>query len=454
MGIHDYVRVLRRHLVFLVATTLIGLATGATIALLTPASYQASAQLYVSVRADSDARASELSQGTRFAQQAVQSYVDIVGSSIVLDPVIETLNLPESVDSLATRVHATVPTASVVMTITATDPSPAQAARTANAVADSFTSVVSEQLEQSTADGISRVRVSTLESAQVPLSPVAPNVPLSLGLGGLVGLLLGVGVVVLREVLDTRIHEVTDVEQITGAPTLGSTMRDPDATRRPLVVGTVPGARSEAYRALRTSVQFLKIGNEPLVLTITSAGQGEGKSTTAANLALALAETGAHVALVDADLRRPRVADYFGVEGGAGLADALADRVAPSDVIQRWAQSTLFLLTAGTAPPNPAELLGSDAMGSLVAELRAAFDVVIIDAPPVLPVTDAAVVARLTNGCLLIAAAELTSRQRLASAKASLVAAGSHVLGTVVTMLPPTALDAGTYHGTASRKIR
>ncbi|MBD7958571.1 polysaccharide biosynthesis tyrosine autokinase [Microbacterium sp. Sa4CUA7] len=445
MAIQDYVRILRRNLVLIISLTLIGVSAGALAALTTPASYSASTQLYVAVGGDKGS-SSELNQGTSFARQAVTSYVSVIASSIVLDPVIEQLGLDETAEELAARVHASAGLNSVVIDVTVDDASPERAARIANAVGESFTAVVAARLEAPTGDRPSPVRIETLQPAQVPLAPTAPNMRLSLALGGLLGLAAGVGIALLREVLDTRIRTVKDVEEITGAPTLGGIALDPEAKKRPLVVAAAArDPRAEAYRSLRTNMQFLAIGGGAAAYVITSAGPSEGKSTTAANLAIAFAETGARVALLDGDLRKPKVADYFGIEGGLGLADVLVGRVAASDVIQRWGRGTLFLLPAGTVPPNPAELLGSTAMGKLMGELKAAFDVIIIDAPPTLLVTDAAVVSRFTDGAIVVAAAGSTTRPRLASAVQSIEAVGSQVLGTVVTMVPTAGADKTAY---------
>ncbi len=445
MDLHDYVRILRRNLVLIISLAMIGIAGGALVALTTPASYTSSTQLYVAVGSNAGTT-SEMTQGTNFARQAVTTYVSVIPSSIVLDPVIEQLDLAESAEELARRVSASAALNTVIIDVTVTDPSPGQAARIANAIGESFTAVVAQQLEAPTGDRPSPVRIETLQPAQVPLSPSAPNMRLSLALGGLLGLAAGVGIAVLREVLDTRIRTVKDVEEITGAPTLGGIALDPEAKTRPLVVAAAArDPRAEAYRSLRTNVQFLALGGGPAAYVVTSAGPSEGKSTTSANLAIAFAETGARVALLDGDLRKPKVADYFGIEGGLGLADVLVGRVAASDVIQRWGRGTLFLLPSGTVPPNPAELLGSRAMATLMRELKAAFDVIIIDAPPTLLVTDAAVVSRYTNGAIVVAAAGSTTKPRLASAVKNVEAVGSKVLGTVVTMVPTAGADKTAY---------
>ncbi|WP_298744261.1 polysaccharide biosynthesis tyrosine autokinase [uncultured Microbacterium sp.] len=446
MNVQDYLRILRRNLVLVIAATLIGASAGVMVGLLTPTRYEATTSLYVSVPSSAGASSAELAQGTTFARQAVATYEQVISTAVVLDPVIRNLGLDETTSDLASRVSASANINSVIISVTAHDPRPDQAARIANAVAESFTDAVATQLERPSAGESSPVRVELLDAAQVPLEPTAPNVRLSIALGALLGLAIGVAIAVLRTVLDTRVRTVADVEDATGAPTLGGIALDPDAKKHPLVVATsARDPRAETYRSLRTNLGFFTEEGITPAYVITSAGPGEGKSTTAANLAITFAEAGSRVVLVDGDLRRPRVADYFGIEGGVGLTDVLVGRAEVADVVQHWGRAALFLLPAGTIPPNPAELLGSPAMTELMAALKTAFDVIIVDAPPVLLVTDAAVISRATDGVLLVAAAAATTRPRLASAVQSITSVGSKVLGTVVTMLPTAGADKTAY---------
>jgi capsular exopolysaccharide synthesis family protein len=445
MDIHDYLRVLRRNVVLIVSATLIGAAIGALMALNTAPRYQSSAQLIVVAQSPTGDSA-ELNLGRTYAQQAVTSYVALVSSALVLQPVIDDLGLDLEPSQLAGRVQATAELNSLAITVTVTDGNPSQAARLANAIAESFSSVVVQQLEKHPDDSSSPIRIDTLQAAQVPTAPSAPNVRLSIIIGTLVGLAAGIGIAALRTVLDTRIRSTKDIERATTAPLLGAIALNPDAAKQPLIVASNgKDPRAEGFRSLRTNVQFLALGGESSVFVVTSAGPGEGKSTTAANLAIAFAETGARVAIVDGDLRLPRVADYFGIEGGVGLSDVLAGRIAASDAMQRWGRGALFVLPAGTVPPNPAELLGSAAMSSLMGELKRAFDIVIIDAPPVLLVTDAAVLATRANGELLVAAAGRTTVPRLTAAVESLEKVDAKVLGAIVTMLPTTGVDKSAY---------
>ncbi len=294
----------------------------------------------------------------------------------------------------------------------------------------------------------SPITVSVLRPATIPAEPASPNVRLNLVLGGLVGLALGVGLAVLREVLDTRIRSGRDVEVVTDTPIIGGISFDAEATRRPLVVHADPASpRAESFRILRTNLQFLDIEGGPRAFVITSSVQGEGKSTTAVNLAIALADMDARVLVVDADLRRSKIADYMGVEGAVGLSDTLIGRTPLADAIQPWGHANLHVLPAGSTPPNPSELLGSQAMADLLSEVESTFDAVIIDAPPLLPVTDAAVLAKRTRGALLVVAAGKTQRGELAAAIGSLNTVGAHIAGIVMTMLPTKGPDAYGYGG-------
>lgn len=446
MELRDYVRILHKNWILLLILLVLGLAGGAGYAALQTPKYVASTQLYVSVRTEG-AATGDLVQGTTFARQMVTSYVDVVNTALVLDPVIDKLGLDTTVGALAPRVSASTPLNTVLIDISVTDGDPEQAAEITNAVAESFTAVVQGTLETpSTTDAASPVLITVTEPAVAPSSPASPNVRMMVILGALLGLALGVGIAMLRAVLDTRIHTLHDLEEITERPMLGGITYDPDAQKRPLIMHADPrNPRAESFRTLRTNLQFLDVESGPRIFVVSSAGPGEGKSTTTANLAIALAETGARVALIDGDLRLPRVADYLGVEGGVGLTDVLIGRVDVADALQKWGPNELYVLASGRIPPNPSELLGSAAMTQVLKPLGEYFDYVLIDAPPLLLVTDAAVIGRKTRGVILVAASGKTKKQELAGAVRSLETAGVDLLGTVVTMLPTKGPDSYGY---------
>lgn len=446
MELRDYIRILHKNWIIILVLTLVGAAAGAAYSFAQSPKFQSTTQLYVSVRSEG-AATGDLVQGTTFARQIVTSYVDVVTTALVLDPVIEELGLDTTAAQLSGQVTASAPLNTVMIDITATDSDPERAAAIADATAASLANAVQTTLEQpATPDAASPVQVTTVQPAVVPTSPSSPNTMLNIALGTLLGLALGVGIGVLRTVLDTRVRTLHDIEQLTTAPLLGGIAYDPSAQKRPLIVHADPRSpRAESFRSLRTNLQFLNVEGGPRSFIVSSAGPGEGKSTTTANLAIALAETGARVALVDGDLRLPRVADYMGIEGGVGLTDVLIGRVELADALQKWGRGQLFVLTSGPVPPNPSELLGSAAMDHVLAALTEHFDYVLIDAPPLLLVTDAAVLSNKTRGVILAAASGKTKKHDLTGAIRSLETAGGVLLGLVVTMLPTRGPDSYGY---------
>jgi succinoglycan biosynthesis transport protein ExoP len=261
-----------------------------------------------------------------------------------------------------------------------------------------------------------------------------------------VGLVLGIGIAILLEVLDTRIRGARDVQNVSDAPIIGGIAYDANAVDRPLIVQDEPhSVRAEAFRTLRTNLQFLDVEDAGRSFVITSSVPSEGKTTTSANLAIALADSGARVIIIDADMRRPKLASYMGLEGAVGLSDVLISRVLLEDAIQPWGRGNLAVLPAGAVPPNPSELLGSRAMASLIHTLESEFDVVLFDLPPLLPVTDAAIVSKLTRGALVVVAAGRTHKGEFAGAIASLESVGAKVAGVILTMMPTRGADAYGY---------
>ncbi|GAB3690287.1 polysaccharide biosynthesis tyrosine autokinase [Corynebacterium nasicanis] len=435
MELREYALILRKHWVLVVVSTLIGLIAGAGASLLITPEYQSRTQLYVSVRSDGG-NTGDLVQGATYSRQIVNSYVAVVTSSVVLDPVVEELNLDMSGAELAKFVSASSPADSALINIVATSPSAEQAAEIVNAVGASFREVVHTQLEPEV-NGGSLVSLTPTQTGLVPEEPVSPNVPVNLALGLLAGLVIGFGIAVLRSVLDRRIYSHEDIENITQKPILGHIVDNANVRNERFVVQTRPNSpQAESYRTLRTNLQFLNTDAKGKVFAVTSAKPGEGKSTTSLNLALALAQTGARVVAVEGDLRLPVFGKYLGIEGGAGLTDVLIGRAELDDVLQRWGRDQFHVLPAGRIPPNPSELLGSDRMDALLQQLREEFDYVIVDAPPVLAVTDAAVLGKLASGLLVVLATGSSQKPELAEALRSLETAGANVYGIVATRMP------------------
>ncbi|WP_457102049.1 polysaccharide biosynthesis tyrosine autokinase [Microbacterium sp. P5_E9] len=444
MELTDYIRILRKSWILIVLATLLGVGVAAAYSLTRTPIYVSSSTVFVSTQAGGTI--SEMQQGSTFSQSRVTTYTNLVTAPIVMNPVIAKLDLETTAGQLSTSVSASSPVNTTLITITVEHPSAVVAADIANALAASLTNAV-ESIETPNGAEESPVRLTRVKDAQPSLTPASPNVPLNLVLGGLIGLALGIGVAVLRSVLDTRIRNPRDIELVTDRPIIGAIAFDPRAKERPLILQDDPRSpRAESFRALRTNLQFLDMGGRASFV-ITSALPSEGKSTSTINLAIALADAGKRVALIDADLRKPKVAEYLGIEGGAGLTDVLIGRTRVGDVMLPWGGRSLYVLPAGKIPPNPSELLGSNQMRTLLEALERDFDVVLCDAPPLLPVTDAAILSKATSGAIVVVSAGRTNRRELSGAVDALQAVDAKVAGLVLTMVPTRGPDAYSYGG-------
>ena len=445
MTISDYLSVLRKRWLVVVGGVTAALVIAGAIAWLSTPKYRATTQLFVSAN-DTGGLASNLQSGAQFSQDRVQSYADIIDSRQITDPVAARLRVGLSGKKISKEISADAPLNTVLVNVHITDTSAARARLIANAVSEQFVNYAAN-LEATAGDKTPPVKVSLVKQAELPTSPVSPNKPLDIGLGLLVGLALGVGGAVLRETLDNTVKTPSDVQRATDRPAIGVIAFDPDAKAHPLIVTQHPHSRrAEAFRQLRTNLQFVDIDTELKSIVVTSSVPNEGKTTTVANLAITLAQTGSKVLLIEADLRRPRLAQYLGLDGSVGLTSVLVGATSALEATQRWGESGLSVLASGPLPPNPSELLSSNAMRQLIKRLEARFDLILIDAPPLLPVTDAAVLSAVTSGALLIARYGTTKRDQLArSAEALLDGVGARILGCVINMTPKRGPDAYYY---------
>lgn len=441
-----YLAILRRRWSVVLWVAL--LCTGAAVAVTvysTP-QFRASSTVFFSVSRGETV--GELVQGSTYTQSLVQSYARMATMPVVLDPVIDDLRLPATSRQLARAVTAEAPLNTVLVEITATDPSPERAARIADAVAFQL-SQAADDLSPTGPDGDSAISVTTVAGAEPPLEPSSPQPVLNVGLGATLGLLVGLGLAALIDALDTKVRTEDDVRQVTDAPIVGRISFDAAQRAGAVLRPAGQSARGEAYRRLRTNLQFLETASRLRSVVVTSCVPGEGKTTTAINLAVAMAEAQVRVLLVDADLRRPQVAAYTALEGAAGLTTVLLGRASAADVVQPWGNSgELDVLCSGVVPPNPSELLGSEAMARLLASLQDAYDLVILDAPPLLPVADPTVLAKQADGVLLVANVRVINRQQLSRGTAGLQIAGARLLGVVLNGVAQTKDDA--YYGSTA----
>ena len=428
--LQDYLRILRKRWITIAVTTLVVLGLAGLWTATQTKQYTSSTQFFVSV---SGADTAALQQGSTFTQERVKSYASLLKTPLALDPVAKELGDGSTATDLAQQLTITTPPETVILEVAVSDTSPGHAQKIATAIGDTFPEVISEVERPEGSKKASPIKVSLVEPASTSVAPTSPIPTRNLALGLVLGLLLGVGLAIVRHLLDTTVRTDDDVEEITDEPVIGAVHFDPRAGKEPLIVQTDPSSpRSEAFRAVRTNLMFVDAANHPKTILVTSSIPGEGKSTTIANLALTLAQSGSSVCLIEADLRRPRLLEYLGLEGAAGLTDVLIDRAALDDVLQPYGVDKLEVIGAGAIPPNPSELLASDAMSTVLTQLSARFDYVLIDTPPVLPVTDAVVLSTKVDGVIVLVGTTIVRKEQLKATLESLRAVDNTLLGLVL----------------------
>jgi capsular exopolysaccharide synthesis family protein len=324
--------------------------------------------------------------------------------------------------------------------------------------------VLRAQLSQVQVGGAAATQALALVTpAQPPSAPSTPRPAQDTALGLAAGLVLGLAAAFLRDSLDDAVSTKEAAEQLAGAPVLALV---PMVTswrkrNRPLVVTLARPAApaTEAYRSLRTSLQFARQEHELRTILVTSPAASEGKTSTLANLGAVFAQAGYRVLMVSCDLRKPRLGQFFGIDEQAGLTTAILGEADVSDLIQPApGTSSLWLLPSGPPPPNPAELLNGHRAQAIFAGLRDAFDLILIDSPPVLPVTDAVVLAKDADATLLVVAAGRTSSGDVRRAAEKLGQVNSRLVGVVLN--EATRQGSGYYssgygyYGPAMRELR
>lgn len=453
MTFHDYLRVLRERWVIVVIVSVLGTGVAGGVWWVRPPEYTATLRMYVSAQSADTAQSAF--QGAQLSQQRVTSYVELVSSTRVSEEITRQLRLSVAPEDLAKEITASSKLDSVIIDVAVSGRSSQEVTAVANAVGAIFPRLVDELERPSSATGVPPVVVRVVQPAVAPTTPSSTGLPVSLALGLLAGLAIGVGAALARSALDTSVKTREQLRAVATAPNLGVTAYDPSVPKRPLTVQEDPQSpRAEAFRQLRTNLQFLDVDTPHKVVVITSSLPSEGKTTTLANLAIALAAAGQQVLVVEADLRRPKLADVLGVERSIGLTSVLSGRVTPEAAIQHWSGGVFDILASGPLPPNPSELLASQHMVALLADLRRRYDLVLLDTPPLLPVTDAAAVGPATDGAILICRFKSTTRDQVSKAVESLDAVSTPLLGTVFTMVPSSGPSAYAQYNSYYRADR
>jgi capsular exopolysaccharide synthesis family protein len=422
---HEVIAVLRQRWRSVVATLLVVAAVAAGVLMLQPRVYSATALVNFLPKKAADG--GTVQAALEFAQKQCTTYAQLAKTPLILDPVREQLGIKTDAVHLGQSVVSTASKDQPLITVTVRGSDAQGVANLANAVAAQIIKSIPDYSPAGTADTLD-VEVSL--RATPPAAPISPDLRFSLLVALGIGLAAGLGQAFARAALNTRIATPADVHRVTPLPVLGEIPlgRKTDST---LTSAVDPfSARDEAYRDLRTNLEFRALEGHGNSFLVSSALPGEGKTTTAVQLARAFAMLEQRVLLLDCDLRRPRVHEALGLDGRLGLTHALLRGVSVSELIQTV--DGVDVLVAGRQPANPAELLCSTRMQQLLGAVRSAYAVVIIDAPPLLPVTDAVALTRLDVAALVVAEAGQLRRRQLHDALKKLQGVEAPVLGIVL----------------------
>ncbi|MFI5932970.1 polysaccharide biosynthesis tyrosine autokinase [Actinoplanes sp. NPDC051494] len=443
MDLRDYVRAVRKRWWMVVGAIVMAIGVAITVTLLTPPRYAASVTFFVNTRGT---EVTQAFQGGQFAQERVKSYVDVLTSNRLAVALDDEEPSALTAEDIQEQITAQVVPDTVLVEATITDTDRARALRLTQRLATAFPALISK-LETPPGSKVPTVGVQIIAEPKLAPDQVSPQPVRNVGLAVALGLIIGVGTAALRESMDSTIRTPEALNDAASAPVLSAIPFDRKADKSPLITeGSAQSTRAEAMRQLRTNLQFVDVDRPIRSLVVSSSLPGEGKSTTVCNLGIAFAEAGQRVIIIDADLRRPRIAEYLGLEGAVGLTNVLAGQANLRDAAQQWGTSGLWVLPSGYIPPNPSELLGSGNMADLLAALSSGFDIILIDTPPLLPVTDAAVMATLADGCLLVARHAKTTRSQAAMAAAALSKVSAKLHGCVLNMVPAKSAGAYAYY--------
>lgn len=418
MEIADYVRVLRRSWLIIVIAVIAGGLGGYWVYGSKTPMYRSSARMIVS--GSSSATTDEVAARLLASQRAVA-----LSQVAATPPAVAAAEKAAGFPHADVSVEATATGASPFLAVSVAGPSPTEA----KAIADEFAHTLPATMIELEGPADSSISVRNLAPASLPRKPFSPHFQREVGLGLVAGLVLGLVIAVLREAFDRTVRDSGEADDMTDLPILGTVPRDLPKKLLP-AVSSPRSARAEAYRQVRTTL--INTGHPDLrTMAITSASLGEGKTSVATNLAAAFSRAGHRVAVVDADLRRPSVATFFGLKSLPGLTDVLAGTCSLHEALNLLDDGRLAVLTSGALPANPSEALGGAAMQHTLRQLAEEYDYVILDTPPVLPVSDPLVLAPMVDAVILVVQIGRTTRDQVKRAKKALDRVNASIIGVV-----------------------
>lgn len=445
----QFVKILSARWPSVVIGVLVGLLIATLVTFAMPPRYESSGSVYIAPQVQ-ETTASSAYQGSLLSEARVQSYVALLGSYRIADEVSARLGgTPTSAD-VKSAISASADPDTVIISVRAEAATPELATSIAQTTIDVFSATVAQLEQPLDPTKPPSVTARVLERPFPDPTPSSPRPVLNLLAGLIFGLLAGAAVAVLRERSDVQVRSVEAMRDASRTPALGAIpkLADRQATLNSLIARESNGfdVGAEAVRKIRANLQFVKVDRDNKCLLVTSSLPGEGKTTFAQLLAAAFSSQDLDVLLIDADLRKPRIGANLGMDSSVGLSDVLAGRVDVTEALQRVGSTRMSVLLSGSVPPNPSELLASGRMSQLLAAVRDRFAVVIIDAPPTLPVSDPAVLGGLVDGAILVVRHDQTSSDQVAAASDALAATGTTLLGSVLTGVPlSNSRRSGTY---------
>ncbi|MCL4499595.1 MAG: polysaccharide biosynthesis tyrosine autokinase [Chloroflexi bacterium] len=426
----SYAQIILKHYKIILMGVVVCLIAAVAVTAKSPRVYEASATLLISDRRADTRNAVDSYNGVLVSERLAKVYSEVIAGKTITTQVSRRLNLPFA--KVSGQVTAATVQDTNLIKISATDNQPAQAYRIVKETVDVFANELSKTGKPSQGKGVSfgpLASADVVDPASIPVDPIKPNLYQNMALALLLGCSGSVGSVMVLELFDRSIKDSDDLARAMSIPMVGMI---PKSDRPGLeMVARPASAASEAYRSLRTSIQTIN-GTRPLrTVGVTSAGLGDGKTTVSANLAVALAQAGHQVILVSCDFRRPSLHKLFHLPNENGLSEVLTRKMTLEKSISHI-DDRIGVIVSGTIPPNPAELLGSQRMKAVVDDLKTIAEYVILDCPPVVPVTDAALVGSIVDGTLLIVRAGKTNRKAALRAKELLDGVGTWIPGVIL----------------------
>jgi capsular exopolysaccharide synthesis family protein len=431
VSISELMSIVRARWGWIVVPTILGIVAGVVLTALTPKTYESFTNIYITSQGSGQDLTTAY-QGGLLSQERVKSYTELMTSLRLAEDVKNQLGLPDTPQQIADEISSNATVDTVLITLSVDSPDPQRSAAIANAAGTSFVRLVAEieaPLDQSAPPAVA---ARIVQRAAPDPRPVSPSYTTNVFLGFLIGLALGLATALVVHRRDRSVKGGKQATELTGAPVIGNIPHDPEIASDPLPVQSRPrSATAESFRQVRTNLRFTSLDAHSTILVVTSSVPGEGKTTTSCNLAVALAKDGSRVVLVEADLRRPRVGEYLGLDSTVGLSTVLSRQAELDQVLQSW-RGIMSVITSGYLPHDPSELLGSPAMSDLLGQLRDRFDVVVLDCTPLRAVTDSAVLAGLADGALMICRDGSTDAEDVARSAADLRQVSAKMLGLVM----------------------